>query len=102
MVQRRVPAGTGKFGISDRGGLSAGRKRRSPKYDDKRLKDVPDTSGRVGNMICLNGPVRVIGIIDGHVASPIPAPNLSRTRNEGRTVAGRDQAWHQTRDFMQV
>jgi hypothetical protein len=87
-------------GVSNRGGLRAGRKRRSTENDDKHLKDVPDTSGRdrgrVRNMVCLNSDVRALGTIDGrHIASPTRAPSLNRTRNEGGTVAGRDQARYQ-------
>ena len=94
-MQRRLPARADKFRISLHAGLSAGRKRCSPENDDNRSTYVPETSGRdrgrLGNMSCFNGDVRVVGTIDGHVASPIPAPNLSPTRNEGRTVAERDQ-----------
>jgi hypothetical protein len=96
--QRCLPTGANKIGISDRCGLRAGRKRHSTENDDKQLNDIPGPSGRDGARF--NGDVRALGTIDGrHVASLIRAPSLNPTRNEGRTVAGRDQARHQLVDF---
>ena len=90
MWQRCLPAGANKVGISDRGGLRAGRKRRSTENDDKQLNDVPGPSGRDGARF--NSEVRALGTIDGrHVATPILPPRSNPTRNGGRTVAGRDQ-----------
>ena len=98
MWQRCLPTGANKVGISDRGGLRAGRKRRRTENDDKQLNDVPGPSGRDGARF--NGKVRAL--IDGrHAAPPIPA-RLNPTRDEGRTVAGRDQARHQPVDFIRV
>jgi len=97
--QRCLPTGANKSGILDHGGLRAGRKRRSAENDDKQLNDVPGPCGRDGARF--NGDVRALRTIDvRHVAPPSPALSLNPTRNEGRTVAGRGQARHQSVDFI--
>ena len=99
--QRCLPTGANKVGISHRGGLRTGRKRRRTENDDKQLNDVSGPSGR--HDARFNSEVRGLGTIDGrHVASPIPAGSLNPTCNEGRTVAGRDQARDQPVDSIGV
>jgi len=74
MWQRCLPTGANKVGISDRGGLRAGRKRRSTEHDDKQLNDVPGPSGR--DVARFQIEVRALGTIDGrHVSAPQPKPD---------------------------
>ena len=100
MWQRCLPTGTNKIGILDRSGLRAGRKRRSAENDDKQLNDVPGLGGREGARF--NRDVRALGIIDGRHVAPRFMPQPKPTRNEGRTVTGRDQAPHQPVDFIRL
>jgi len=94
VLPRRLPVRARNFGLSHRTGLSAGRKRRGGENDHRQSNDMSDTRVRTLDE-------RMLGTIAGkHVVSPNRAPGPSPTRNEGRTVAERDQAPALSGDFI--